>query len=169
MISNLVNVKLPLMASAAGELPFVGAAAPAAPAVLPAAPAAPGMFAGAGAAAAAAPAPAPVAAAAAAPAAAAENQQVAVPSFITPASLVTVSGGTATVTLLWSVAEKLIGDPAKSIWVPFGISIVIGGVIYALSIGDSNVNVTTRQKAIGAFIGFLNSMVLFAAAVGLLK
>jgi hypothetical protein len=92
----------------------------------------------------------------------------AVPSFITPASLVTVSGGTATVTLLWQVSKLLVGKPAGAPWVAFLISIMVGSVIYLASIQDEKVHATSREKAVGMFIGFVNSMVLFAAAVGIL-
>jgi hypothetical protein len=92
----------------------------------------------------------------------------AVPSFITTASLVTISGGTSAVTLLWQVAKLLFGKPAGSPFVAFGLSLLIGTVIYLLSVQDDKVHLTTREKVIGGFIGFLNSMVLFEAAVGIL-
>lgn len=92
----------------------------------------------------------------------------AVPAFITPASLITVSGGTAGVTLLWQVAKMLGGSAAESPWVPFGISLVIGTLIYVLSVQDAKVKATTSEKIVGIFVGFMNSMVLFAAAVGIL-
>jgi len=41
-------------------------------------------------------------------------------------------------------------------------------VIYLASIQDKNVQATTQEKIVGMFIGFVNSMVLFAAAVGIL-
>jgi hypothetical protein len=93
----------------------------------------------------------------------------AVPSFITPASLVTVSGGTAAVTMVWGAAKKLVGMSADTPWVPFGISLLIGVVIYMLSVGDDKVQLTTREKITDAVVGFLNSMVLFSAAVGILR
>lgn len=99
--------------------------------------------------------------------AAAEPAQ-AVPSFITPASLVTVSGGTAAVTLLWQVSKLLVGKSAGSPWVPFVISVLVGTVIYLISIQDKKVQATMEEKVVGMFIGFVNSMVLFAAAVGIL-
>jgi hypothetical protein len=101
----------------------------------------------------------------AAPGAATAN---AVPAFITPASLITVSGGTAAVTLLWQVAKLLAGARAESPWVPFGISLLIGALIYVLSIQDAKVKASTSEKIVGIFVGFMNSMVLFAAAVGIL-
>ena len=92
----------------------------------------------------------------------------AVPSFITPASLVTVSGGTTAVTILWQVSKLLMGQSAQSPWVPFVFSLLVGTVIYLVSIQDKNVQATTQEKIVGMFIGFVNSMVLFAAAVGIL-
>lgn len=91
----------------------------------------------------------------------------AVPSFITKASLVTVSGGTTAVTLLWQVAKLLLGSWAGSPWVAFGLSLLVGLVIYLLSVQDNQVRLTRSEKYIGFFIGFLNSMVLFSAAAGL--
>lgn len=92
----------------------------------------------------------------------------AVPAFITTASLITVSGGTAAVTMLWQVSKVLVGKPAGSPWLGFFFSPMTGGAIYLLSIQDKKVQATLREKVIGAFIGFLNSMVLFSAAVGIL-
>jgi hypothetical protein len=97
-----------------------------------------------------------------------EGRDRAVPAFITPASLITVSGGTAAVTLLWTVAKALAGDHAKSSWVPFGISLVVGLFIYIASLSDKSVRISSREKAVGVFVAFLNSMVLFCAAMGIL-
>lgn len=111
----------------------------------------------------AAPAPAPPAAATVgAPAAAS-----AVPSFITAASLASVSGGTAVITLLWQVSRTLFGQPAATPWVPFFCALLVGGAIYWMSVGDQNVQMSTREKVIGGFIAFVNSMVLFSAALGI--
>ncbi len=96
------------------------------------------------------------------------GQASTVPSFITPQSLVTVSGGTGAVTLLWQIARTLFGTSATSSWVPFLISLCVGGIIYLLSVNDADFHAPLRQKVIGFFIAFLNSMVLFSAALGIL-
>jgi hypothetical protein len=79
-----------------------------------------------------------------------------------------VSGGTTAVTILWQVSKLLLGKPAGSPWVPFVFSLLVGVVIYLASIQDKKVQATTQEKVVGMFIGFVNSMVLFAAAVGIL-
>ena len=112
-------------------------------------------------------APSAGAAAPAPPAAAAQPTAAAVPSFITTASLASVSGGTAVVTLLWQAARILFGSGAASPWVPFAFALLVGGAIYWLSVDDKNVQLHAREQAIGAFIAFVNSMVLFSAALGI--
>jgi len=107
-------------------------------------------------------APAPAAAVAAA-----TTTPSAVPSFITPASLASVSGGTAVVTLLWQVSKILVGGAASTHWIPFVCALLVGGVIYWMSIGDKNVRMEMKDKVIGIFIAFVNSMVLFTAALGI--
>lgn len=112
-------------------------------------------------------APAPAPSAAAAVTAAVPPAASAVPSFITAASLASVSGGTAVITLLWQVARTLIGPPAATPWVPFACALLVGGAIYWLSVGDQNVRMSTREQVVGVFIAFVNSMVLFSAALGI--
>ena len=91
----------------------------------------------------------------------------AVPSFITPASLVSVSGGTAAVTLLWTVSKTLFGARADTPWVPFFCALIVGTAIYLISLQDQNTVLTPKDKTVGIIIAFLNSMVLFAAARGI--
>jgi hypothetical protein len=91
----------------------------------------------------------------------------AVPSFITPASLVSVSGGTAAVAIIWQVAKTLFGHLAMTPVVPFVISLLVGGAIYLISTGDKHVKMSSKEKAVGLFIAFVNSLVLFNAALGL--
>src|SRR6267154_174832 len=109
---------------------------------------------------------------AAAPALAAQSvaapfAQAAVPSFITPASLASVSGGTAAVTLLWTVAKALFGKTAEMPLIPFVCALAVGAAIYWLSVADKKVKMSAREKVVGTFIAFLNSMVLFSASLGI--
>jgi hypothetical protein len=103
------------------------------------------------------------------PAPGAPQEPQAVPSFITPASLASVSGGTAGVTLLWQVARTLFGPAANTPWVPFVSAVAVGAVIYLLSVKDQKVRLSTTETILGVFIAFLNSMVLFSAALGILS
>jgi len=96
-----------------------------------------------------------------------EAAQAAVPSFITPASLASVSGGTAAVTLLWTVAKALFGKTAEMPLIPFVCALAVGAAIYWLSVADKKVKMSAREKVIGTFIAFLNSMVLFSASLGI--
>jgi hypothetical protein len=70
--------------------------------------------------------------------------------------------------VVWQIAKLLFGMRAQSPWIPFAVSVVVGAAIYLLSIGDEKVKVSQRDKIVGIFIAFLNSMVLFAASVGIL-
>ncbi len=93
--------------------------------------------------------------------------ETAVPSFITTASLISVSGGTAAVTLMWTVAKILFGKSADMPVIPFGCALVVGAVIYWLSVEDKKVRLSTKERVVGGFVAFLNSMVLFSASLGI--
>jgi hypothetical protein len=94
--------------------------------------------------------------------------ETAVPSFITPASLASVSGGTAAVTLLSQVAKTLFGKAAATPWIPFFCALAVGAAIYFISVEDKNVHLSVGERAAGVFIALLNSMVLFSATLGIL-
>ena len=93
--------------------------------------------------------------------------ETAVPSFITTASLISVSGGTTAVTLMWTVAKILFGKSAEMPVIPFCCALVVGAVIYWLSVEDKKVRLSTKEKVVGGFVAFLNSMVLFSASLGI--
>lgn len=95
--------------------------------------------------------------------------QNAVPAFITAASLASVSGGTAAVTTVWEVAKRLFGSSADTPWIPFVAALLVGTAIYVINIGDKDVYMSARERTLGMFIAFLNSLVLFSATVGIVR
>ena len=92
---------------------------------------------------------------------------VTVSAFITPQSLVSFPIASLVVRLLWSVADKLVPGALANNWVGLGIALVIGLLVYLLSISDGTLAMTRKQKAIGIAIATINSLVLFAAAAGI--
>jgi len=101
-------------------------------------------------------------------AAAAQGEPTAV--FITPKSLVTFPVASSAVTVVWLLIQQLFGNWGKSPWVPVGVALVLGFVIFAASVSDANV----RPKSgaawfVSIFVGGLNSLYLAASAIGILR
>ena len=70
-------------------------------------------------------------------------------------------------TLLWTVAKALFGKTAEMPLIPFVCALAVGAAIYWLSVADKKVKMSAREKVVGTFIAFLNSMVLFSASLGI--
>jgi len=85
-------------------------------------------------------------------------------AFITVQTLVSFTGATGAISLLWSAIKALGVVPAAwSVYVGLFLSLLIGTFIYYINISDPNTQHTGRDKAIGSVIAFLNSLVLFNA------
>lgn len=91
-------------------------------------------------------------------------------AFITEQSLTSFAGATGAISVIWGTLKALVPAvtqaPAISLWIGFGISIVVGMLIYWINITDPQTKPTPRQKAIGFGIAVLNSLVLFMASFG---
>jgi len=84
--------------------------------------------------------------------------------FISAQSLITFPGATAAVTTIWKVLGKLDGRLEKSVYVPVIAAIVIGLLIYLLSVSKGT---SWRQKIVDLGIALINSATVAAAALGI--
>jgi len=87
--------------------------------------------------------------------------------FFTWSTLGSLAGTVALVTLIWNVLKGLQfgGYDFGSNYAPFGLSLIIMGIIALLSEPDEKT--TWRQKAQKAVITIANGLVVYAATVGL--
>ena len=69
-------------------------------------------------------------------------------------------------TTLWQVTKVLWTPAAGAYWIPFIFAVLVGAVIFLWGTNDKNVNISRRERIVGGFIAFVNSMVLFLAALG---
>ena len=90
--------------------------------------------------------------------------------FITPKSLATFPGASAGVVVIWALAKRLAPTWGASQWVPFIAAIAVGGVIFLSSVSDPDAAPkSTAQWIVAVAIGFLNSLLLAAAALGIFR
>jgi hypothetical protein len=85
-------------------------------------------------------------------------------AFITVQSLVSFTGATGAIGLIWSAIKSLNFVPMTwNIYVGMLLSLLIGMLIYYINVSDPNSQHTRRDKVIGLFIALLNTLVLFNA------
>lgn len=85
------------------------------------------------------------------------------PVFITPQSLATFPGASLAVLVIWKTLGLLTPALGSSNWVPFIASLVVGVVIYLVSI---TANMTSQDKLVGLFLGILNSFYIALFVIG---
>jgi hypothetical protein len=93
-----------------------------------------------------------------------------VSAFLTPESLVTFPGASAAVLILWKVAGGLVPNWSGSRWVALVLALVIGLLVYLISNSDKTLDhapATFAQKLTTGAIALINSLFLYAAAVGI--
>jgi hypothetical protein len=101
-------------------------------------------------------------------AAAASGGGAPTPVFISAQSLVAFPVASLVGKLLWEVAKKLQLCVPQNLWWPFGISLIVGIVLFLITIDDPNSRPKSlRSWVISGFIGFVNSLFLFAAVIGM--
>lgn len=88
-------------------------------------------------------------------------------AFITPQTLVSFPVASLVVRLLWAVADKLVAGAGQNNWVGLGIALIVGLLVYTLSVSDNKLAMTGTQKRLGVVVAILNAFVLFAAAAGI--
>jgi hypothetical protein len=90
--------------------------------------------------------------------------------FLTPQSIVTFPVASVVVSVLWKLASAFWPIAGKSPWVPLIIAIVIGTIIFAISLSDNATKPQTgRQWFVAIGLGTVNSLFLAASALGLLR
>jgi hypothetical protein len=87
--------------------------------------------------------------------------------FITRQSLASFAGASIVVTLLSQIAIVLVPAWKGSTWVPFLVALVVGAVVFMINEFDpEKLPRNLRDWVISAFIGLVNALVLFHAALG---
>jgi hypothetical protein len=93
-----------------------------------------------------------------------EEVRGSVGAFITVQTLVSFSGATGAIGLLWSAIKALDVVPAAwDIYLGMALSFVIGMLIYYINISDPSAAQGRRDRIIGLVIAVLNTLVLFNA------
>lgn len=88
--------------------------------------------------------------------------------FITPQSLATFPVATAAVGIVWKVIETLVPAWKGALAVPAVIALVLGALLFFISITDPDAKRTPRDIVIGLVVAIINSCYLFASAVGII-
>ncbi|WP_158807410.1 hypothetical protein [Beijerinckia sp. L45] len=102
--------------------------------------------------------------------AAPETAPESVGAFITPQTLVSFTGATGAISLLWSALKTLALIPdGWNCYIGLLLSFVVGRLIYYINITGSNTTMSRRDKIIGFVIAVLNIFVLFNATKSILN
>jgi hypothetical protein len=87
--------------------------------------------------------------------------------FVTPQTIASFAGATLAVSLMWKVSGFIRSGWDTRPWVALVASALVGIVLYLISESDpARGPVATRDRLIGIFVAFINTLVLFSAAVG---
>jgi hypothetical protein len=87
--------------------------------------------------------------------------------FVTPQSLVTFPVATAAIGLIWKGIAALIPTVGGSLWVPAGVSFLVGAFIFYVGISDPKANRDRRDVIIAIVVAIVNVFYLFASAAGI--
>jgi hypothetical protein len=93
-----------------------------------------------------------------------DNNQAA--AFVTIQSLATFPVASGVIALVWNILGG-VGDWGDSRVVPFIAAVVVGAFLTIWSITDPASNMNKRDKLGAVFIGLVNILFLYAAAVGI--
>lgn len=91
------------------------------------------------------------------------STQPAAPVFLTPQSLVTFPGAALAINILWNFIAVLSRDLAQLAIVPLGLGLLIGAIIYVVSLSPG---MSRRDKLLGGFVAFINAAWLGLNALG---
>lgn len=86
--------------------------------------------------------------------------------FVTKKSLRSLPGSVVAVSVIWYTAKTLAPPWGASPWVPLVASLLVGALITLPTVFDPRFGFTTWEKVEGIAIGFINSLVIFAATIG---
>lgn len=88
-------------------------------------------------------------------------------AFITPQSLVSFTGATGAISIIWATVQSFATlSPPYDKAVGLAIALLVGIFIYWMNISDPNTTLTSREKQMAFVIAVLNSLVLFVASFG---
>jgi len=102
----------------------------------------------------------------------ASGQGLTVSSFVNPQSLASFPGASFVVALLTQTIRSLNADLRSALWIPFVVSLVVGSIVFLVSLSDENSTsrpTTTPGWIVAIFIAFVNSIVLYLAAIGAIQ
>jgi hypothetical protein len=95
------------------------------------------------------------------------GEQATVGAFITPQSLVSFTGATGAISIIWgTIGAFLTVDAVVERALGLAISLIVGFFIYWINVSDPQAVMSGRDKKIAIGIAFLNSLVLFVASFG---
>ena len=87
--------------------------------------------------------------------------------FVTPQTVASFAGATLAVSMMWKVSGIIHSGWDKAPLVALAASVIVGIVLYLISESDpARGPVTSRDRLIGIFVAFINTLVLFSAAIG---
>ncbi len=86
------------------------------------------------------------------------------PVFLTPQSLITFPGAALAINVVWNAVAVVNRNGATAALVPMVVALLIGGLIYWMSLGDK---MTQKDRAIGLAIAVVNSLWLGLNALGI--
>jgi predicted phage tail protein len=94
-----------------------------------------------------------------------------VSSFVTVQSLVSFPGASFVVAILTQAIRSAL-SARNSTLLPLVISLIVGGIIFLISINDKNSTsrpTSASDWAIAVFIGLVNAILLYMAAIGAIQ
>ena len=97
------------------------------------------------------------------PARAGEETPAETPVFITPQTLVTFPGASMVVLIIWRTLGLAFPALETMNLVPIIAALIVGVLIYLVSLTP---NMTTKEKAIGAFLALINAMYIALFVLG---
>jgi len=87
--------------------------------------------------------------------------------FVSKQSLASFAGASGAVTLISEVVARLAPAWGKGDWVVLVVALVVGGLVFLINeLDPEKVPKTARDWIISASVAFVNSLVLFNAALG---
>ena len=88
-------------------------------------------------------------------------------AFVTPASLASFAGATFAVTTMWRVSGVIVPGWDHKPLVGLAAAAIVGIVLYLISeLSPNRGPVTSSDRLVAVFVGFINTLVIFSAAMG---
>jgi len=88
-------------------------------------------------------------------------------TFITPQSLVAFPFASTLVAGIWTASHSLLHKLGDSPWTGLTIAMLVGSIVYGLSVSDRRVKLSAREKLVGLGIAIVNCFYLYMAALAI--